>query len=151
MFIKVLGLSIFTLATLITSQDRTYEAVIQWSNKGQYVIPGNDTIGNQLQLDLKEARYVILVNGLYSQIIYKSPGETRYVTVEGDKVITRLSNITTDSIIDENHFRSPANIKLVISEEDEECWQVNDSTMLLEIVPCFIGNEKQLFRVVPIE
>ncbi|CAO3631500.1 unnamed protein product [Cunninghamella blakesleeana] len=110
MFIKALGLSIFTLATLITAQGYDYNAVIQWGSNSQYIIPGNDTIGNQLQLDTKKAEYSIATDG--------------------------------------SGFGKSYNIKVDGNEAEKQCWQVNNSTMLVEIAPCLSGNEKQLFSVI---
>ncbi|CAO3632306.1 unnamed protein product [Cunninghamella blakesleeana] len=141
MFIKALGLSIFTLATLITVQGRPYPAVIQWGSNGQYVIPGNDTIDNSV------AKYFISNNGQYYEITYLSPDDIMFVAVEGNKVTVKPSNVLTRFLINSDASGSPGNIIVASNEAEKQCWQVNDSTMLVEIAPCVSGNEKQLFLV----
>ncbi|CAO3622177.1 unnamed protein product [Cunninghamella blakesleeana] len=113
MFIKALGLSIFTLATLTTAQGPLSVAVIQWGSKSQYVIPGNDII----------------------------------VAVEGNKVTAKLSNVATGFLISNDSSGSSGNIAVASNKVEKQCWQVNDSTMLVEIAPCLSGNEKQPFLV----
>ncbi|CAO3632298.1 unnamed protein product [Cunninghamella blakesleeana] len=148
MFTKVLGLSIFTLATLITAQSEVYPAVIQWGSKGQYVVPGNDTIGNQLQLDTKEAKY--LTNCYFTSCIigYLSPDETepRNVAVEGNKITAKSSNIRTKFIIQRSRFGKSYNIKIDDNKAEKQCWQVNDSTMLVEIAPCLSDISIKLYN-----
>ncbi|CAO3634230.1 unnamed protein product [Cunninghamella blakesleeana] len=136
-----------TLTTLITAQFQSYSVVIQWSSKGQYVIPGNNTIGNQLQLDSKEARYLIMTNYLRSIIMYTSSDEIKNVAVEGNKVTAKSSNSATTFRISNGNFGSPGNIVVLSNEAEEKYWQVNNSTMLVEIAPCLSGNEKQTFLV----
>ncbi|CAO3622051.1 unnamed protein product [Cunninghamella blakesleeana] len=128
MFIKALGLSISTLAILITAQGYDY---------------------NALQLDTKEAKCLISNNFIFSIMEYLSPDktETRKVAVEGNKVIAKSSNVHTDFIIKRSGFGKSYNIKVVGNEAEKQCWQVDDSTMLVEIAPCVDGNEKQLFLI----
>ncbi|CAO3631950.1 unnamed protein product [Cunninghamella blakesleeana] len=152
MFIKALGLSIFTLATLITAQNDVYTAAIKWGSNGQYVMPGNDTIGNQLQLVTEKVDCEIPDdNGVY-QIFYSLRGETenRFVAVEGNKVTAKASNEATYFYIDNDAFVTPGEtqneIKAIINGKTL-CWQVNDSTMLIEVAPCVDGDKKQSFLI----